>query len=61
MRLMTSKYARAAVSRISVLQRGIEDDDPVGIGHRYLDDGATQAKFAASFTSPEPRYCATCG
>ena len=27
----------------------------------YLDDGAAQAKFAASFTSPEPRYCATCG
>ena len=27
----------------------------------HLDDGAAQAKFAASFTSPAPRYCATCG
>ena len=51
----------AAGRLLAVAQRGIEDEDPVGVGHRYLDDGATQAKFAASFTSPEPRYCATCG
>src|SRR6186997_2695396 len=52
----------AAAGRLfAVPQRGIEDENPVGVDHRYLDDGATQAKFAASFTSPEPRYCATCG
>ena len=27
----------------------------------YLDDSVAQTKLAASFTSPEPRYCATCG
>ena len=46
---------------LAVAQRGIEDEDAVGVGHRCLDDGAAQTKFAASFTSPEPRYCATCG
>ena len=51
----------AAGSMLAVAQRGIEDEDAVRVGHRYFDDGATQAKFAASFTSPEPRYCATCG
>ena len=51
----------AAGSLLAVAQRGIEDEDAVRVGHRYFDDGATQAKFAASFTSPEPRYCATCG
>jgi hypothetical protein len=51
----------AAGRLLAVAQRGIEDEDAVGVGHRYLDDGAAQAKFAASFTSPEPWYCATCG
>src|SRR5688572_4422304 len=37
---------------LAVAQRGIEDEKPVGVNHRYLDDGATQAKLAASFTSP---------
>src|SRR5207248_2879412 len=27
----------------------------------HLGDGTAQAKLAASFTSPAPRYCATCG
>src|SRR6185503_16535532 len=55
------RLRHAAAGRLfAVAQRGI-DEDPIGVGHRYLDDGATQAKFAASFTSPEPRYCATCG
>ena len=56
------RLRHAAAGRLlAVAQRGIEDEDAVGVGHRCLDDGAAQAKFAASFTSPEPRYCATCG
>jgi hypothetical protein len=51
----------AAGRLLAVAQRGIEDEDAVGVGHRCLDDGAAQTKPAASFTSPEPRYCATCG
>jgi hypothetical protein len=54
--------SHAAAGRLlAVAQRGVEDEDAVGVGHRCLDDGAAQTKFAASFTSPEPRYCATCG
>src|SRR6188508_1619002 len=37
----------AAAGRLfAVPQCGIEDEDPIGVGHRYLDDGATQPKFA---------------
>ena len=48
----------AAGRLLAVAQRRVEDEDAVGVRPRHLDDGTVQAKFAASFTSPEPRYCA---
>src|SRR5687768_900931 len=56
------RLRHAAAGRLlAIAQRGVENEDAVGVSHRHRGAGAAQAKFAASVTSPEPRYCAACG